>query len=79
MRVTDVEPGSFAEDLGVIPGDIIVSVNRQPVEAVSELRELREGLQPGDDIALKVMRRAAGGWTAQYLGGVLPEADSGRF
>ncbi len=79
VLVTDVELGSFAEDLGVMPGDIIVSVNRQPIASVSELRELREGLQPGDDIALKVMRRGAGGWSASYLGGVLPEAGAGRF
>ena len=77
--VTDVEPGSFAEDMGVAVGDIVVAVNRMPVGSVSELRELREGLQPGDDIALKVMRRGPGGWAAQYLAGVLPEADSGRF
>ena len=77
--VTEVELGSFAEDLGVLEGDIIVSVNRRPIASVSELRELREGLKPGDDIALKVMRRAIGGWTAQYLGGVLPDGGTGRF
>ncbi|MCB9383997.1 MAG: Do family serine endopeptidase [Bryobacterales bacterium] len=77
--VTEVELGSFAEDLGLVEGDIIVSVNRRPVAKVSELRTIREGLKPGDDIALKVMRRAIGGWTAQYLGGVLPDGDSGRF
>ena len=70
--VTQVELGSFAEDLGLIEGDIIVTVNRRPVASVSELREAREALKPGDDLALKVMRQAPGGWTAQYLGGVLP-------
>jgi S1-C subfamily serine protease len=70
--VTQVELGSFAEDLGLVEGDIIVTVNRRPVASVSELRETREALKPGDDLALKVMRRAPGGWTAQYLGGVLP-------
>ncbi|MEZ5365381.1 MAG: PDZ domain-containing protein [Bryobacterales bacterium] len=79
MVVTEVELGSFAEDLGLVEGDIIVSVNRRPVAKVSELRTIREGLKPGDDIALKVMRRAINGWTAQYLGGVLPDGDSGRF
>jgi serine protease Do len=77
--VTDVELGSFAEDLGVLPGDIVVAVNRRPVASVSGLRELREGLQPGDDLALKVMRRGPGGWSAQYLASVLPDEDSGRF
>ena len=77
--VTEVELGSFAEDLGLIEGDIIVSLNRRPVANVADLRELREGLKPGDDIALKVMRRSVGGWTAQYLGGVLPDGETGRF
>jgi serine protease Do len=77
--VTEVEPGSFAEDLGLIEGDIIVAVNRQPVTSVSGLREIREALKPGDDLALKVMRRAPGGWTAQYLASVLPDGEKGRF
>jgi serine protease Do len=77
--VTEVELGSFAEDLGLVAGDIIVAVNRTPVTSVSELREIREGLKPGDDLALKVMRRATGGWTAQYLASVLPDAEKGRF
>ena len=79
LLVTDVNPGSFADDLGIEVNDIIVAVNRQPVETVEDLRELRNNLEPGDDLAFKVMRNVGGGWSAQYFAGVLPKGDSGRF
>ncbi|MPZ12806.1 MAG: PDZ domain-containing protein, partial [Kiloniellaceae bacterium] len=31
LVVTDVEPGSAAEDVGFLPGDVVRSVNSQPV------------------------------------------------
>jgi serine protease Do len=76
--VKDVELGSFAEDIGLVAGDIIVAVNRTPVANVAELRTIREGLKPGDDLALKVMRRGPGGWAAQYLASVLPDPEKKR-
>ncbi|MBI1354707.1 MAG: Do family serine endopeptidase [Acidobacteria bacterium] len=79
LLVTEVQPGSFADDLGIQVNDIIVAVNRQPVETVEDLRDLRNDLTPGDDLAFKVMRNVGGGWTAQYFAGVLPKGDSGRF
>lgn len=79
LLINHVEPGSFAEDLGLLVNDIIVAVNREPVESVEDLRELRNRLEPGDDVAFKVMRSIAGNWRAQYFAGVLPENGSGRF
>jgi Do/DeqQ family serine protease len=38
--VTQLTEASIAEQLGIEPGDIIVSLNRQPVESVAELRQL---------------------------------------
>ena len=70
--ITEVEPASFAEDIGLLPNDVIVSINRRPVTTVAEVRKLREELQAGDDVAFKVMRRSSGGWTPQYLAGVVP-------
>lgn len=37
LVVTDVEPGSVADDNGILPGDIIRSVNSQPVSSTADL------------------------------------------
>lgn len=79
LLINDVAPGSFAEDLGLLVNDIIVAVNREPVESVEDLRDLRNELEPGDDVAFKVMRSIGGSWRAQYFAGVLPDKGSDRF
>jgi serine protease Do len=83
VLVTEVEPGSFADDIGVLPNDIIVSINRRPVGSTSDISELQEGLKPGDDVAVKVMRRTPGrgepSWEAHYLADVLPKSSEERF
>ena len=79
--VTDVEPGSFAEDIGLVPNDVIVAINRKPVAAIGDIRDIRDSLKPGDDVAFKVLRRGPAGWTAQYAAGVLPNVaeEGGDF
>ncbi len=79
LLINDVEQGSFADDLGLLVNDIIVAINRKPVESVEDLRELRNKLQPGDDVAFKVMRNMGGSWRAQYFAGVLPKGEADRF
>jgi len=39
VLITSVVPGSRADDAGLAQGDVILSVNHQPVENVSELRQ----------------------------------------
>jgi serine protease Do len=80
VLVTDVEPASFAADIGVQPNDVIVSINRKTVSSLDDIRSLQGSLKPGDDVAFKIMRRnPAGGdenpWTTLYVAGVLPEAS----
>jgi serine protease Do len=73
--VTEVEPGSFAEDIGLLANDIITNINRQPVTSTDELIRLQSALKPGDAVAFRVMR--AGGtrnqpeWTQLFLAGPL--------
>jgi len=40
LVVTDVEPGSPADDAGIVPGDVIVSINRHPVTSLSEYEKV---------------------------------------
>ena len=44
--VTALAEGGIAEQLGIEPGDIVVGLNRQPVESVAQLRRLLAGAPP---------------------------------
>jgi serine protease Do len=73
--VTEVEPGSFAEDIGLLANDIITNINRQPVTSTDELIRLQSALKPGDAVAFRVMRvggtRNQPEWTQLFLAGPL--------
>jgi len=77
VEVTVVDEDSFAEEIGLRPGDIIVSINRQPVASFEDVKRIQSKLKRGDAVAFKVMRPVPGGrgqrqWTGVYLSGVLP-------
>jgi len=57
VLVTEVEPASFAEDLGFARGDVIADINREGVTSVSAYRGAVSKLKPGDDVVFKVLRR----------------------
>ena len=59
VTVTRVEPGSFAEEIGMIEHDIIVAINRHPVSSVDDIRSIQQNLKPGDAVAFRVVRTAA--------------------
>lgn len=73
VLLTRVEANSFAEEVGLARGDIVVAVNRVPVNSISDLREVQADLKPGMDVAFKLMRTTGQEWTTLYLADVLPE------
>ena len=81
VLVDEVEPASFADDIGMMANDIIVAINRKPVAGIDDIRGIQDALKPGDDVAFKMMRRRPGQeeWTTNYLAGVLPKEKGGRF
>ena len=81
--VTTVDEGSFAEEVGLLERDILVSINRQAVGSIDEIRGIQGKLKPGDAVAFRVMRpspfagRQGGGsgraqYVGTYLAGTLP-------
>ncbi|WP_035958777.1 Do family serine endopeptidase [Bryobacter aggregatus] len=60
VQVTRVVPGSFSEEIGVADRDVIVSINRQPVGSVDDVKRIQATLKPGDAVAFRVMRAAPG-------------------
>jgi serine protease Do len=70
--VRDVRPGSFAEDIGLSRGDVILEVNKQPVNGEEQFRKLQGQLKSGEDVVFLVQQgRGQGGGTI-FLGGTLP-------
>jgi serine protease Do len=82
VEVTSVDPDSFADDLGIREGDIITSINRQPVNSVEDVRRIASTLKPGDAVGFRIMRntgasglpgqRGESSWQALYPAGTLP-------
>jgi serine protease Do len=71
--VQEVKPNSFAEDIGLGRGDVILEVNKQPVNSEDELAHVEAGLKSGQDVVFLVRQR---GSTRQdgtaFLAGTLP-------
>ena len=72
VLVTQVKPGSFADESGLAAGMVITEINRQPVTSLEQFQSLVSGLKSGQDVGFRVVdsRNPSGGGT--YLGGTLP-------
>ena len=58
VLVSEVEPTSFADDVGFAPGDVISEVNGQSVTSVDEYRKAVAKLKAGENVVFKVLRRS---------------------
>src|SRR5690606_7810099 len=56
VRVSAVNPGSAAEDCGIISGDVIIAINGQRVNSVSELQEWVARYRPGAEVEVTFIR-----------------------
>jgi serine protease Do len=55
--VTDVKPGSPADEGGLEPGDVIHEINRTPVNTAVDLQSVARSLKPGSNVLVKVERQ----------------------
>lgn len=72
VQVTDVKPDSFADDIGVVSGDAILQVNRQPVNNEEDFKKLTSQLKSGQDVAFLVRRGKGQNGGTIFLSGTLP-------
>ncbi|HLZ91493.1 MAG TPA: trypsin-like peptidase domain-containing protein [Candidatus Acidoferrum sp.] len=73
VLVTDVDPASFADDLGFSRGDVITEINRETISSVDDYKRAVAKLKPGNDVVFKVLRRGDGDRTfTVFLPGVVP-------
>ena len=71
--VQDVKPNSFAEDVGLGRGDIILEINKQPVNSEEEFAKVEAGLKSGQDVVFLVRQRGTSRQDgAIFLPGTLP-------
>jgi serine protease Do len=74
--VTQVDPASFAEDIGFVRGDVITEINHTAVSAVSDYRRAVSGLKQGEDVLFKVRRRTGNDqFDTVYLAGAVPAPE----
>lgn len=80
--VVGVKPGSFADDIGILRGDVVIELflaDRDPVRthSVRDFKEAQEGLGAGDDVVVLVLRKSpqGGGFSSLHLGGQIPNGQ----
>ncbi|MGB9235125.1 MAG: Do family serine endopeptidase [Terriglobales bacterium] len=71
--VQDVKQGSFAEDLGLNRGDVILEVNKTAVNSPEDFSKIESSLKSGQDVVLLVRPRGARAQDGTiFLAGTLP-------
>jgi serine protease Do len=77
VLVSEVIPGSFADDIGMLDRDVIVAINRQAVGSLDDVQRIQAKLKPGEAVAFRIMRRGPGSrpgqtaWQPIFLAGTL--------
>ena len=79
VQVSEVEPNSFAEDVNpaLVRGDVIVEINRQPVNSVEDVKKVQSTLKPGDPVMFHIKRRTnphSNDWVSAFPSGTLPSS-----
>ena len=72
VAVNSVTPGSFADEIGLSKGFVILEINKQPIVDNASYQAVVSRLKPGDDVVFVV--RAPGGNKnsgSSFLGGTL--------
>jgi serine protease Do len=72
VLIQAVKPGSFADEIGLGEGAVIVSINRQPVHNLSDFRAIVAGLKSGEDVAFEIVDPQKPNAGSFYRGGTLP-------
>jgi serine protease Do len=70
--ITAVKPGSWADDNNFNVGDVILQINRQPVNNEADFKRVQAGLKSGQDVVCMVHQGGRRGGGTIFLGGTLP-------
>jgi serine protease Do len=71
--VQDVKGGSFADDIGLSRGDVILEINKQPVNNPEDFSRIETSMKSGQDVVFLVRPRGAGRQESTiFIAGTLP-------
>ncbi len=70
--VQDVKPDGFGETAGLGRGDIILEINKQPVNSEDDFRRIEGEMKSGQDVVFLVRPRGSRDNTTVFMGGTLP-------
>jgi serine protease Do len=71
--VQDIKPSSFADDVGLTRGDVILEINKQAVNSEDDFNRISASLKSGQDVVFLVRQRGAGKQDGTiFLAGTLP-------
>ncbi len=79
VLVTGVEPDSPAAESGIEGGDVILQIEDRPVSTVADLRKELSLMEPGDEVAIEILRRGKEKTIEVTLGGNRPNSLLRRF
>jgi serine protease Do len=73
VMISSVRPGSFADDINLSPGSVILEINKKPIANKADFDAIVNGLKPGQDVAFKVRLQGPNAPAGDsYYGGTLP-------
>ncbi|MDR3762707.1 MAG: Do family serine endopeptidase [Acidobacteriota bacterium] len=75
VLVSDVKSGSFADQMQppISRGDVILEINRQPINGPGDFSRIESGLKSGQDVVFLVRQAGSGNTTINsFLGATLP-------
>ncbi len=71
--VQDIKPSSFADDVGLTRGDVILEINKQAVNSEDDFSRISSALKSGQDVVFLVRQRGSGRQDGTiFLAGTLP-------
>lgn len=69
VLVQDIASGSFADQIGMIRGDLIIQINKHPVSSVADYQRLTSKLKNGEDVAFALRRPGPDGQLSVWFAG----------
>jgi serine protease Do len=72
VMVQDVKPDGFGETAGLSRGDVILEINKQPVNSDADFRRIETQTKSGQDVVFLVRPRGSRDNTTVFMGGTLP-------
>ena len=70
--VVSVDPDSVADEKGVAQDDLIVEVNKRPINSAEDFERVARDLRGGDDVVIKLLRKSGAVRRAWFISLTMP-------